>query len=80
MAQLEDFELKSYGDVKVTTHKPTGRIETTFYGVPKSVMCKLLSAKKPPELSDLECWIKEARGKKKDNSIVEAYNFWERDE
>jgi hypothetical protein len=77
---IEHVEIKiSYGDtaeVKASRYDNGKRIEHGYFAVPKKVVMKLLNASHAPEMSDLEGWIKDAEGLRRDRSLGTPMGTW----
>lgn len=82
MATIRVFEVSSNGDVKL--HENYGRtasdIIRQYYGVPKSVICKLVNAKSAPDVSDFEEWLRTARNKHGKDRTDYVNDYWNSDD
>jgi hypothetical protein len=75
---IERFEIDSYGEVKLVTHKNGHRTEHIYYSVPKAIIKKFINASKAPTITDFDDWLKAHNNKHNsgDLPISESSNFW----
>jgi hypothetical protein len=81
MADIESFKIESYGNVEVTAHSRNGNITHMYWNVPKSVMLKLITAKKNPTVKDFDDWVTAAKEKKHTGGCeIACSSFWTSDD
>lgn len=80
MAEIDWFEVNSYGNVKIRPRRTNyDRPETTYeyYGVPPKVIRKLIDASSSPDVKDFEKWIDDAKPKGDSTNAVQVSTFWD---